>query len=160
MLIRVPISAELAEKMLATGYSIFGSRRIIAGLPPEARLIGVSWIINPRRLLLYFHAANGEGPTVDLDIKVEVDQADQLAHALALENARGVLGSNAIVQQRPDGCWNQLIDTDLDDCANELKYLELRGMLTRRPDEPNLFRYEGDEISDVAAAAALEPTCP
>jgi hypothetical protein len=150
MLISVPISSELATEMLTEGYTVRATTSITKGLPPGAKLIGVTFAGSPQMLVLVFEVP-GEGLARDISIEVRVDrEGHELAHKLALDNSQVSIECNSINEEREDGAWLRLLDEDVVDLADELRYLELRGLLLRRPGEPELLRVDNDP----------EGTCP
>jgi hypothetical protein len=69
MLISVPNSSELATQMLTEGYTVHATTSITKGLPPGAKLIGVTFAGSPQMLVLVFEVP-GEGLARDIAIEV------------------------------------------------------------------------------------------
>jgi hypothetical protein len=66
----------------------------------------------------------------------EIQELNELAHIIAYDTASGVIESAAYALG--DG-WLELGE-DEDSYLDELRYLELRGLLVRNPDNPQLLK--------------------
>lgn len=72
-------------------------------------------------------------------------EVDRLAHQLALDNAAALIDSMSIWIEEEGDTWQDISETvdnagfsfGPDDLADELRYLELRGLLIRHPNNPD-----------------------